>query len=95
MPNLSHCNKSNFFNAVKETYPGEWSKPDSVLRKTIGFTALTRIMSPLVEAGLNGGDLSKTYFANRLAPYADLNFDRIQLSSKGIKQLVDLFQETH
>ena len=80
----------NFFIAVEKVFPIEWTKPDSVLKKTIGFTALTRVMSLMIEEGLKAGDLSESYFTDKLSPFSDINFDSIQLSSKGIKQLVDL-----
>ena len=38
-------------------------------------------------------DLSEEYFRKNLSRFADINFSNIQLSSKGVKQLVDLFSE--
>ena len=81
----------NFFNAVSRVFSFEWSRPDSVLKKTIGITALTRVMARMIETGLVISDLSEDYFTRELSPYLEINFNDIQLSSKGVKQLVDLF----
>lgn len=83
---------SNFFNAIKIVFLDEWEKENTVLKKTIGFTALTKIMSEMVKEGMKIGDMSESYFTEKLMPFSKVDFDNIQLSSKGIKQIVDLFK---
>ncbi len=82
----------NFFRAVSIVLSDEWNKPGSVLRKTIGFSALMKVMSQFIEDGTLRGTLSERYFSERLLPFASINFDDVQLSSKGIRQLLEKFQ---
>lgn len=51
-------------------------------------------MSDMTIYGLENGDLSEKYFTEKLSDFSSVNFDNIQLSSKGIKQIVDLFEKS-
>lgn len=81
----------NFFNAVKTTFNIEWNKKDSVLKKTVGFTALLKILPKLIEMGKEQLDLSQSFFETKFEPSRNMDFSDIQLSSKGVNQLVQRF----
>ncbi|MCC8407746.1 DGQHR domain-containing protein [Mucilaginibacter sp. UR6-1] len=80
----------NFFNAVKKTYPVEWELPDTVIKKTVGFSALFKIFIILASKGMAINDLKETFFIAQLEGI-DVDFSNILLSSKGVNQLVDRF----
>lgn len=81
----------NFFNAVKTTFSIEWNKKDSVLKKTVGFTALLKILPKLIEMGKEQLDLSQSFFETKFEPSRNMDFSDIQLSSKGVNQLLQRF----
>lgn len=81
----------NFFNAVKETFPIEWNRENSILKKTVGFTALLKILPKLIEMGKEQSDLSQSFFETKFEPSKNMDFSQIQLSSKGVNQLVGRF----
>lgn len=53
----------NYFTAVAEEFPTEWRDGTCPLAKTIGFGALMSLLTDLVPAGLQKGDLSAAFFA--------------------------------
>ncbi len=81
----------NFFNAVKSIFPIEWNKEDSILKKTVGFTALLKILPKVVEKGKIAGDWSQDFFEQKFLSSRNIDFSDIQLSSKGVNQLVERF----
>lgn len=81
----------NFFNAVKESFPIEWAKENSVLKKTVGFTALLKILPKLIEIGKEQSDWSQSFFKTKFDASKNIDFSQIQLSSKGVNQLVERF----
>jgi len=79
----------NFFLAVRNVYSTEWNKKESVLKKTVGFTALTKLMKILIKKGIEEKTLSQEFFIKQLNAAGNIDFSDIQLSSKGVKQLLD------
>jgi hypothetical protein len=55
----------NFFDAVKATFPIEWNKENSILKKTVGFTALLKILPKLIEIGKEQSNLSQSFFETK------------------------------
>lgn len=82
----------NFFNAVKNTYPTEWNNQYSILRKTVGITALFRLFEILAVEGKSINNLTQGFFEAKLSKNI-VSFDNIQLSSKGVNQLLSRFIE--
>lgn len=56
----------NYFTAVAEVFPKEWSDGKTPLARTIGFGALMSLLTDLVPAGLQRGDLSSEFFAKEV-----------------------------
>lgn len=81
----------NFFNAVKNVYAGEWDKAESVLKKTVGFSAMFKVFIDLATKGKEQSKLSESYFVSKLNENPSIDFDSILLSSKGINLLYDQF----
>lgn len=81
---------TNFFKALKTTYKDEWNKPDTVIKKTVGFSALFKVFIVLAERGRASNDLKESFFLGQLAN-TNVNFDNILLSSKGVNQLYERF----
>ncbi len=79
----------NFFTALQRALPNEWSKADSIFKKTIGFTALFKVLNDLIPVGLSQKSLSEDFFYSMLSDL-DLKTD-VTLSSKGINELYDQF----
>jgi DGQHR domain-containing protein len=82
---------SNFFSAAKQVYIDEWSKEKSILKKTVGFTAMFKVFENLAKKGKSINKLSESYFVSELTKYKNVSFDDILLSSKGINQLYERF----
>jgi DGQHR domain-containing protein len=81
----------NFFNAVAETQTKEWSDQDSIFKRTIGFTALIKVLIDLVPIGLEREKLSKEFFVECLE---GIQIDpNVTLSSKGINELYSQFKD--
>jgi hypothetical protein len=68
----------NYFSAVRECFLFDWAAQDSPLSRTIGFSALMRLLEPLVRVGLTVKPeprLDKDFFkghlekATSLAPF--------------------------
>ena len=66
-------------------------KENSVLKKTVGFTALLKTLPKLIEIGKEQLDLSQSFFETKFEPSRNMDFSDIQLSSKGVNQLVQSF----
>jgi DGQHR domain-containing protein len=79
----------NFFNAVKSNYTAEWEKQDSILKKTVGFSALFKVFMVLAKRGMAEENLTEQFFKSQLID--NVNFGDIMLSSKGVNQLYDRF----
>ncbi len=82
---------TNFFKAVKDIYTVEWEKEDSILKKTVGFTALFKVFIFLAKKGREQDNLTFDFFVQQLSAKSDISFSEIQLSSKGVNQLYDRF----
>jgi DGQHR domain-containing protein len=79
----------NFFSAIEETLPHHWNEENSILKKTIGFTALFKVLNELVVEGLKTKTLSKDFFISMLDGIT-INTN-ITISSKGVNELYDQF----
>jgi DGQHR domain-containing protein len=83
---------NNYFGAVASALPGEWDSSDSPLARTIGFTALMRIIKSLYELGYSKGSLEQSFFeeyfrkAQKLTPFT---FDKYPASGKGERKLYE------
>lgn len=82
---------TNFFKAVKQTYSIEWNKEDSIIKKTVGFSAFFRVFMVLAKRGREQNNLTYDFFLHSLSEHAELSFAEIQLSSKGVNQLYERF----
>lgn len=82
---------TNFFKAVQTTYNEEWKKENSIIKKTVGFTALFKVFMFLAKKGREEDNLTYEFFQKELLDNADISFNDIQLSSKGINQLYNKF----
>jgi len=80
---------SNFFSAVKETFPVEWEKDDSIFKRTIGYLGLIKVFKKLALRGIQTKKLSKEFFLFEIMKYKDVTFNNIQLSSKGVNQVYE------
>ena len=81
----------NFFNAVSIVYSDEWKNPESVLKKTVGFSALFKVFMDLAYIGKKNGELNESFFINKLKENPNIDFHNIPLSSKGINLLYNRF----
>lgn len=81
----------NFFSAVKNQFPLEWEKENSILRKTVGITALFKVFEKLAIIGKANNTLTESFFTEKLSHSKHVVFENIQLSSKGVNQLVERF----
>ena len=83
---------TNFFKAVQTTFAEEWNKEDSIIKKTVGFTALFKVFIFLAAKGKANDDLTYKYFLHELSHNSKISFADIQLSSKGENQLYERFK---
>jgi DGQHR domain-containing protein len=79
----------NFFSAIKQILPDQWNEENSILKKTIGFTALFKVLNELVVEGLKTRTLSKDFFISMLSG-VKINKE-ITISSKGVNELYQQF----
>ncbi|WKZ76241.1 MAG: DGQHR domain-containing protein [Vicingaceae bacterium] len=82
---------TNFFKAVQTTYSEEWNNENSIIKKTVGFTALFKVFMFLAKRGREKDNLTYEFFQQELSNKADISFNDIQLSSKGVNQLYNRF----
>jgi len=82
---------TNFFKAVQTTYSEEWNNENSIIKKTVGFTALFKVFMFLAKRGRENDNLTYEFFQQELSNKADISFNDIQLSSKGVNQLYNRF----
>ena len=57
---------TNYFDGVKTVFPDEWNSLSSPLPRTIGFSALMRLLPALYREGQSVGTLEGKFFANKL-----------------------------
>ena len=53
---------SNYFNAVKSSFPNEWESSDFILAKTTGYLGLMKAFPVFYNEGLSIGSLTEKYF---------------------------------
>lgn len=82
---------TNFFKAVQSTYSYEWNKDNSIIKKTVGFTALFKVFMFLAKKGRETNNRTFEFFQQELSKKADVSFADVQLSSKGVNQLYNKF----
>lgn len=83
----------NFFNAVHDKFPEEWAKEDSIFKRTIGLTALFKVLTDLIPLGIHNKSLKKEYFLEMIND-VDLK-PSVTLSSKGINELHKQFYSSY
>jgi hypothetical protein len=52
----------NYFQVVKETFPGDWANRDRILSKTVGYQALMSQLRRFIPIGIDRGSLSMQFF---------------------------------
>ena len=80
---------SNFFSAVKDTFPNEWEKEDSIFKRTVGYLGLIKVFKQMSMKGAETKKLSKDFFLSELNNFKGARFDGVQLSSKGVNQVYE------
>jgi DGQHR domain-containing protein len=83
----------NFFNAIEEKFPDEWEKENSIFKRTIGITALFKVLTDLIPVGLNQKSLKKEFFLEMIRE-VELN-PNVTLSSKGINEIYEQFNSSY
>jgi DGQHR domain-containing protein len=82
---------TNYFNAVKETFPQEWENNNNPLSKTIGYGALMRFLrTNLFPIGEEKKDLSKDFFKGYFIKAKDkieFTFERYAPAGKGESEI--------
>jgi DGQHR domain-containing protein len=72
----------NYFNAIKDTYPDEWGKSESIFFKTVGFGALMNVFEDVFkECTMHGEGFRVSDITVVLKPLE--RFDFAQWSTKG------------
>jgi DGQHR domain-containing protein len=72
----------NYFRGIRESYPEEWSKPESIFFKTVGFGALMNVFEEVFkECTMQGEGFRVTDVTEVLKPLSGFDFG--QWSSKG------------
>jgi DGQHR domain-containing protein len=72
----------NYFRGIRETYPDEWRKADSIFFKTVGFGALMNVFEDVFkECTMHSGGFRVADIVEVLRPLRA--FDFVQWSSKG------------
>jgi hypothetical protein len=79
----------NYFSAVAVTFPNDWHSKESPLGRTIGFSALMRLLGDLAKKGLEDKQkrrLDQEFFLTnfkRAASLEPFTFDAYPASGKG------------
>lgn len=82
----------NYFKAIKAIFNSEWEKDDNKIKKTVIFRAFLDKFEEFSSEGKKNKDLSQKFYETSLAKYAkNIDFNSVQLSSKGIKQFKEQF----
>lgn len=82
---------TNYLNALKDVFSLEWTKEESIFKKTVGFSALIKVFDVLAKKGKAQNNLKFDFFKEQLERSKSISFEDIQLSSKGINQMFDRF----
>lgn len=84
----------NYFNALKETFPNDWSNPNSILTKTTGYNAFMSLFRDLILIGLNNLDVSEDYFIKKLNVLKDMDgkFNSSEFAASGAQSSSKLYQ---
>lgn len=84
----------NFFKAIKELFPSEWGKNDSLLNKTTGYNAMMILFNDALKIGLKNNDLSYDFFLSYLRPIKKLDgkINRNNFSTSGYQAAKDLYE---
>ncbi len=77
----------NFFKAVENVFSEEWKDDATVLKKTVGISALFKYLAYLSSIGKEQGELTESFFESYLSQNKSINLQDIQLSSKGVNQI--------
>ena len=77
---------SNYFNAVRSEFNDDWNSESSPLPRTIGFSALMRLLPSLYKKGQSQNTFEQTFFARELKqakPLAPFSFEAYPPSGGG------------
>jgi DGQHR domain-containing protein len=81
----------NFFRALSKEFPKEWVNKRYILSKTTGYKAFMNLLVNLYNEGKKAGDLSLTYFRDKirlLKPnLKDLTSDEYESGERGVSRL--------
>ena len=58
----------NYFGAFSQVLKNDWMNTESILNKTSGYNAMIKLFGHLVAIGFEKGDLTESFFLERLAP---------------------------
>ncbi|HFU4498938.1 TPA: DGQHR domain-containing protein [Streptococcus suis] len=64
---------NNYFSAIRSVLPNEFSNPNSLIQKTTGYNAIMFLFQDLYSIGYKNGDLSNTFFLNKLKNLSSLD----------------------
>ena len=87
---------SNYFTAVRSEFETDWDSNSSPLPKTIGFSALMRLLPTLYKKGQSEATFEQSFFARELAkakPLAPFRFEDYPASGVGENKLYQALQE--
>lgn len=76
----------NYFLALKQAYPTEWNKTDSIFFKTIGFGAIMNVFEDVLkEATMHGEGFRVSDVAELFEPVKNFNFEQWREKGTGNK----------
>ena len=84
----------NYFNAIKNTLPNDWSNPNSILTKTTGYNAFMSLFKDLILIGLDNLDVSEEFFIKKLNILNDMDgkFNSNEFAASGAQSSAKLYQ---
>lgn len=89
---------SNYFEAVKKHYPKEWGTKGSILTKSLGFHAFTKVFPKVFRSvASNTNDFKVNDIISYLTPIANINFQSEDIASlggmKGVNRLANIIEK--
>ena len=86
-----------YFQGVKNAHPSKWGYKDSILSRSLGFNALSKTMSNLIEDNVSG-DLIAFNYDDYLSALSKIDVDSVEIRAlggfKGVNALAKIFSES-
>lgn len=83
-----------YFSAVRDCFPGKWAKLDSILTRTVGFNALMRLLSLIIQANQTA-EFTTFDFIKYIRKIKNIDVDSEDIKTyggfKGVNKLTDKF----